>query len=176
MWKDIFSNTQREEEEEQEMLEDFKKPRASRINEDVPVLGGSETVNVNSFLDKGTEFEGKLAFEGAVRINGRFSGEIFSEGTLYVGDGGSVNAEIQVSTAIISGEVTGDVGASTKVELQRSARLRGNIRTKTLKIEEGAIFEGNCQMKQEEEPARKPARKEPLEVPVESPPKGLELS
>lgn len=176
MWKDIFSNSQTDEEEEQGMLEELKKPRGSRGEEDGPLRGGAEGVSVNSFLDKGTEFEGKLAFEGAVRINGRFSGEIFSEGTLYVGESGSVNAEIQVSTAIISGEVTGDVAASSKVELLRSARLRGNIRTRTLKIEEGALFEGNCQMKLEEEGARKPARREPVEKPVEAPQKGLELS
>ncbi|MFQ5457723.1 MAG: polymer-forming cytoskeletal protein [Myxococcota bacterium] len=158
------------------MSDDYSRSRSSRSEEDGPARVANDDTRVNSFLDKGTEFDGKLAFEGAVRINGRFSGEIFSEGTLYVGENGEVNAEVQVSTAIISGVVTGDVIATAKVELQRSARLRGNIRTQVLKIEEGALFEGNCQMHFEEAAAEKPApAAQPLPVP-ESTQEGLELA
>lgn len=158
------------------MSDDYSRPRSSRSEGDGPAPVASDDTRVNSFLDKGTEFDGKLAFEGAVRINGRFSGEIFSEGTLYVGENGEVNAEVQVSTAIISGVVTGDVIATAKVELQRSARLRGNIRTQVLKIEEGALFEGNCQMHFEEASANKPARDtQSLPLP-ESGQEGLELA
>ena len=128
------------------MREDFKRPRPLHTPEDSVEPGHNGPDKLNSFLDQGTEFEGKLAFEGAVRVNGKFSGEIFSEGTLYVGEGGRVNAEIQVDTVIISGDVTGDVAAKTKVELQRTGRLHGNIRTQILKIDEGALFEGSCQM------------------------------
>jgi len=182
MWKEIFSNTQDDiEEEEPGMPDDYNRSQGSRVDGDGPARVAGD-VSVNSFLDKGTEFDGKLAFEGAVRINGRFSGEAFSERTLYVGENGEVNAEIQVSTAIISGVVTGDVVASTKVELQRSARLRGNIRTRVLKIEEGALLEGNCQMRFEEEAVGKPAPiKQPAPLPEPAPEpeedqEGLELS
>jgi cytoskeletal protein CcmA (bactofilin family) len=176
MWKDIFSNPKNDDEEAESMLDDFKRPRAARVEEDGPSTAIGDSPPVNSFLDRGTEFDGKLAFEGAVRINGRFSGEIFSEGTLYIGEGGSVNAAIQVDTIIISGEVTGDVKAISKVELQSAGRLRGNIRTHVLKIEEGALFEGNCSMQPEEAPASK--AKPEVEAPPPEPHvhEGLELS
>ena len=177
MWKEMFSNSQTDiEEEEQGMADAYNRSEASRVDGDGPSKVATDTARVNSFLDKGTEFDGKLAFEGAVRINGRFSGEIFSEGTLYVGESGEVNAEVQVSTAIISGTVTGDVVATSKVELQRTARLRGNIKTQVLKIEEGALFEGNCQMKFEETTASKPAPIDTPALPPESDQEGLELT
>lgn len=177
MWKEMFSNSQPDtEEEEQGMADAYNRPEASRVEGDGPARVATDTARVNSFLDKGTEFDGKLAFEGAVRINGRFSGEIFSEGTLYVGESGEVNAEVQVSTAIISGMVTGDIVATDKVELQRSARLRGNIKTQVLKIEEGALFEGNCQMKLEKVPAHKTPRIEAPAPPPEPDQEGLELT
>ncbi len=158
------------------MADAYNRPEASRVDADGPARVATDTARVNSFLDKGTEFDGKLAFEGAVRINGRFSGEIYSEGTLYVGESGEVNAEVQVSTAIVSGAVTGDIVASDKVELQRSARLRGNIKTQVLKIEEGAIFEGNCQMQFEEVPARKPPQIDAPTPPPEPDQEGLGLT
>ncbi len=176
MWKDIFSNPKTDDEEAPGMLDDFKRPRAARVEEDGPAAPTGDSPAVNSFLDRGTEFEGKLAFEGAVRINGRFTGEIFSEGTLYIGEGGTVNAEIQVDTIIISGEVTGDVKAASKVELQSAGRLRGNIRTQVLKIEEGALFEGNCSMQPEEASATKAPRDDearPVETQAQG---GVELS
>jgi cytoskeletal protein CcmA (bactofilin family) len=175
MWKDMFANPKTNEEEEASMLEDFKRPRPIRPIEE----GGTQRPSdrVSSFLDQGTEFEGKLAFEGAVRVNGKFSGEIFSEGTLYIGENGVVHAEIQVDTVIISGEVTGNVTATSKVELQRSGRLRGNIRTQALKIDEGAIFEGNCQMRAEEQAAsRRPVASRSPASEAEAEQKGLELT
>lgn len=158
------------------MLDEYRRPRPVDDREDGPIASSRDTAHVNSFLDQGTEFDGKLAFEGAVRINGKFSGEIFSEGTLYVGETGAVNAEIQVDTVIISGEVNGDVVASSKVELHKSARLQGNIRSRVLKIEEGAHFEGNCQMNPTAAPDRKPAPVPEAEAPLEDEQKGLELS
>jgi len=62
---------------------------------------------INAFLGEDTEFEGKFSFTGAVRIDGKFSGEIFSNGTLIVGESAVIKAQIQVADMIISGEVRG---------------------------------------------------------------------
>ena len=105
---------------------------------------------INAFLGKDTEFEGKLSFTGAVRVDGRFSGEIFTEGTLIVGETAVVESDIQASHIIISGEVHGNIHAPGKVF--------GNIQAKTVTIDEGVVFEGNCRMqKQVEEPDKKVA-------------------
>ena len=100
----------------------------------------------NAILDKGSEFEGKLTFEGTVRIDGKFKGEIFSDASLVVGESGKVEADISVGSIIISGEVVGNIKAKNKVEIHSPGVVRGNINTPALIIEEGVTFEGQCSM------------------------------
>ncbi len=101
---------------------------------------------INGLLDRGCSFEGKLAFDGTVQINGDFRGEILSDGTLVVGSEAKVDARIQVDTIIIEGHVQGLIEAKQRVELRRGAELVANINTPALVIEEGAIFQGRSQM------------------------------
>ena len=101
---------------------------------------------INAFLGKDTEFEGKLSFTGAVRLDGKLSGEIFSSGTLIVGESAIIKSQIHVADMIISGEVHGDIFAEKKIEINVPGKLFGNIQTPKLVIEEGVIFEGSCKM------------------------------
>lgn len=100
----------------------------------------------NAILDRGSEFDGKLTFEGTVRIDGKFKGEIISEAKLVVGESGRIEANIAIESISISGHVTGDIKAKGKVEIHAPAIVRGNIEAASLVIEEGAIFEGSCSM------------------------------
>ena len=102
---------------------------------------------VNAFLGKDTEFEGKFSFSGAVRIDGKLSGEIISSGTLIVGESAVIKSQVHVADMIISGEVNGDIFAENKIEINVPGKLFGNIQTPKLVIEEGVVFEGNCKMK-----------------------------
>ncbi|NOZ01961.1 MAG: polymer-forming cytoskeletal protein [Deltaproteobacteria bacterium] len=128
------------------------------MNEGPQAMGSSE---INALLGRGSEFEGKLTFEGKVQIDGKFTGEISSEGTLIVGNGARVKAEISVDTVVIQGEVVGNIRAKGGVELQASARLRGNIHTAGLTVEKGAVFDGNCVMEGRESATRQPAQPSP---------------
>ena len=101
---------------------------------------------INTLLGRGSEFEGKLTFEGTVRIDGKLSGEIFSEDVLVVGEGAQVSAEIDVGVIIVEGSVTGNIKAKRACELHAPARVRGNIETPSLYVDKGVIFEGNCRM------------------------------
>jgi len=103
---------------------------------------------INALLGRGSEFEGKLTFTGTVRIDGKFSGEIFSKDILIIGDSAKVKANIESGTIIISGEVVGNLRALNKMEVLAPGRLYGNITTPVLMIEEGVIFQGNCQMEE----------------------------
>lgn len=107
---------------------------------------------LNGLLDRGCSFEGKLTFDGTVQINGDFKGEILSDGTLVIGSDAHVNARIQVNTLVIDGNVQGLVEAKGKIELRRGGKLIANIVTPSLAIEEGALFQGQCQMQDEERP------------------------
>ena len=101
---------------------------------------------ISGLLEKGCEFEGKLTFEGTVRINGKFSGEIFSDGTLVVGEGASIDGKVDVGNIIVHGEVKGTIKAHDRIEMHTPATVEGDITAQTLVIDEGVIFEGSCSM------------------------------
>ena len=101
---------------------------------------------VTTLLGKGSEFEGKLSFEGTVRVDGKLTGEIFTDDVLIVGEGAEVNAEVTVGAIIIQGTVRGNVTAKRSVEIHSPGRVKGNINTPSLFIEKGVFFDGHCQM------------------------------
>jgi cytoskeletal protein CcmA (bactofilin family) len=101
---------------------------------------------VSGFLGSQTEFTGKLAFSGVVHLDGSFVGEIISRGTLVVGSDSVVHAEIHSNVLKIAGEVRGDLTATERIELYPPAKVYGNIRTPSLVVEDGVIFEGTCSM------------------------------
>ena len=101
---------------------------------------------LNALLGVGTEFEGKLGFLGAVRIDGHFSGAITHGDMLIVGEEATVVAEIECGSVVVCGEVTGNIRARTSVELRQQAKVRGDIETPSLTIERGALFEGQIKM------------------------------
>lgn len=101
---------------------------------------------IKAFLGKGAEFTGKLIFSGAVRIDGDFSGEIFGEGTLVVGDGAHVEADINVASVIISGDVHGQIECKERIEIYPPGRVLGNVKAPRFIIKEGAVFEGTSRM------------------------------
>jgi cytoskeletal protein CcmA (bactofilin family) len=112
----------------------------------LPVQSERPQGEITTLLGRGSEFEGKLTFEGTVRIDGKLSGEIFSEDVLVVGEGAMVNAEIDVGVIIVEGSVTGNIRAKRAVELHAPARVKGNIETPSLYIDKGVMFEGFAKM------------------------------
>jgi cytoskeletal protein CcmA (bactofilin family) len=101
---------------------------------------------INAFLGAGTNYQGKLHFQGAVRIDGNFQGEVVSDGTLVVGQEAVVEGQVKVGQLVLSGNIQGEVEARNKVVLHKTANLQGNIRTPVLVVEEGAVLEGQLLM------------------------------
>jgi cytoskeletal protein CcmA (bactofilin family) len=104
---------------------------------------------LNGFIDRGSHIRGDLAFEETFRIDGRFEGKIRSGTELILGDTADVAAEIDVGRLSVNGMLKGSVRAAERVELLAGARVFGDIITPVLRIEEGAHFEGSCQMGEE---------------------------
>ncbi len=104
------------------------------------------TGDLNALLGRGSEFDGKLTFEGTVRIDGKFTGTIVTNDVLVVGEGAKINAEISCGTVIVHGEINGNVKAKNAVELHHPAKVRGNIEAPSLMVEKGVVFEGQCKM------------------------------
>ena len=102
---------------------------------------------ITALLGRGTHFEGKLAFQGRVRIDGSFRGEIRSDDTLVIGDGAEVEAEITVATVIIKGgTVSGNVRAARAIELYVPARVSGTLHAPEIFMDKGVQFSGSCIM------------------------------
>lgn len=110
--------------------------------------GGGE---INAFLGMGSDFSGKLTFDGTVRLDGKYSGEIFSNGILVIGETAKVQADIEVETLILSGELKGNISAKGRVEIHAPGKLYGNINSPVVVIDEGVTFEGNCSMKKKDD-------------------------
>ena len=113
-----------------------------------------ETVEINTLLGSGSHFNGKLTFAGTVRIDGEFTGEIFSDDILVVGEGGHVHAEVEIGSMVIEGTVEGNIRAKRSVEIHAPGLVRGNIVTPSLFIDRGVVFQGSCEMVDEQAAAR----------------------
>ncbi len=132
--------------------------------EDAPTSAPANN-DLNALLGKGSEFEGKLTFEGTVRIDGKFTGSVNTSDVLVVGEGAKLNAEVTCGTIIVHGEVNGNIRAKSAIELHHPAKVRGNIETPSLMIEKGVIFEGQARM----ENLEKPAPSKPAAIPAPAP-------
>lgn len=100
---------------------------------------------LTALLGRGTEYEGKLHFEGRVRIDGTFNGQIRGEGVLVMGEGSDVEAEIVVDTLIVKGgTLKGTVQARASIELYVPARVTGQLRAPEIFMDKGVQFSGEC--------------------------------
>lgn len=97
---------------------------------------------LSALLTQGSRFEGKLTFEGVVRISGEFKGEIFSRDTLIIDAGAMVNAQVEADTVIISGHFVGHILAHRRVLMHPPAQFKGTVQCPSLRIDEGVVFEG----------------------------------
>lgn len=141
---------------------------------DFPGVAGSRsgTGDAKYTLGEGSEFEGKLKFEGTARVDGKFTGEIHSSGNLIVGERAEVEGDIIVGSCVIIGKLKGNITASTKLELHAPAIVSGNITAPVLVIQEGVTFDGKCQtsggnVREESESSQVPkgGSKKPSSVP-----------
>ena len=101
---------------------------------------------ITTLLGRGASFEGKLTFEGTVRIDGKFKGEVFSDDVLVIGEGAIVEAEIDIGEVIIQGTLVGNVRAKRGIEVLAPGRVKGDLHTPSLMIEKGVLFEGRSLM------------------------------
>lgn len=103
---------------------------------------------MNSIIGQGCKVTGTIDVQdGTLRVDGEFDGTINCPGgTLVIGKGGHVKADVKVSNAVVGGTVLGNIDAKEKIELQAGSRLEGDIKTTRLVIDEGVFFEGACRM------------------------------
>ncbi len=119
----------------------------SDFNDEFPTIIGSDAT-----------FKGELSFDKGVRVEGKLEGQINSKGTLHIGEGATIHADINAANVKVEGECKGNVVVSEKLHLLATARMEGDLRTTRLEIADGAIFVGKVVVGQaaSESPARRP--------------------
>jgi cytoskeletal protein CcmA (bactofilin family) len=96
-----------------------------------------------SFIGEGIAVVGSLEFgNGEVRLDGRLEGKILGQGTLLVGEKGSLRGEADVGALVLYGRVDGVVVASDSIRIARGGRLCGRVHAVRLIVEEGGVFDG----------------------------------
>ena len=99
---------------------------------------------VNSIIGEGSEFKGEFKINGLLRVDGKFTGTIKTEGKVLIGQAGEAVTDIEARTVIIGGTVRGNIYAVERVILLTSGKVTGNIITPSIVMEEGSVFEGQC--------------------------------
>jgi len=110
---------------------------------------------MNTLVGHGTVIEGSLNISSSMRVDGKILGKITCSDSLLVGKTGVVEANVKVKNATIGGKVVGDIEADEVVILEGNSAVIGDVTTKKLIIEEGAIFNGTCHMSDETPPKAK---------------------
>ena len=108
-----------------------------------------DTTQIETIIGKDTSFQGTIEVKGTIRVDGKFEGQINSNGDIIIGENGEVKAQIQARNALIAGTLQGNISITEKLELLSTGKLYGDIDAAVLSIGEGAIFRGACTMKGE---------------------------
>ncbi|MDP8267745.1 MAG: polymer-forming cytoskeletal protein [Candidatus Tenebribacter davisii] len=109
-------------------------------------MNKNRKVELSTIIGKGSKVKGSLYVQGGIRIDGEIEGTVESDGFVTIGSSGIAKADIKADECLISGTVEGNVVCKDAVELDRSARMTGDIVAKILKIHTGAVFNGNSSM------------------------------
>jgi cytoskeletal protein CcmA (bactofilin family) len=121
----------------------------------------AKSSDLSAYIDEASQIEGKYTFSGTVMLNGKLTGEIWSDDTLIVGEKGVVHASVRAGIVLVSGEIRGNVVATERVELRGVAKVYGDVEAPVVVVEEGVLFEGHCRMtkgRAAEAPATVPQR------------------
>ncbi len=127
---------------------------------------------MNTLIGHGTVVEGTLNVSSSMRVDGKIVGQVTCSDSLLVGKTGVLEASVKVKNATIGGRIEGDIVASEVVILEGNSTVLGDVTTKKLIIEEGAVFNGTCHMSGDASKSVKPVVRR--EEPAASP--GLPLS
>jgi cytoskeletal protein CcmA (bactofilin family) len=101
--------------------------------------------SMNTIIGENSKLEGQFDIGGSIKIEGSVKGRLHASERLVVGEGGSVTGNVTVRDAIIGGEFVGEIIAESRIELESTAKVRADIKTVHLVIQEGAVFRGNIE-------------------------------
>jgi len=106
-------------------------------------IGSNES---DTIIGASVKVDGNFKSDGNVVVEGTVQGSIKTKSNLTVGSSARIKAEVEVNNLYLSGEIKGNVKVVEKAELKSNAKILGNLETKLLTVEEGAVINGKCTM------------------------------
>jgi cytoskeletal protein CcmA (bactofilin family) len=106
----------------------------------------NDELPIKAYLGSDALFKGTLIFEGTVRIDGQFEGQVDTNDTLVIGETGNLKADVKVGILVCKGQLTGAVVASKKIEMHPASKIKGDIQTPALSMGLGAVVDGHLNM------------------------------
>jgi cytoskeletal protein CcmA (bactofilin family) len=97
-------------------------------------------------IGEGLSIEGDLTSDEEVVVHGSVRGKLTTTDAVSIGATGVVQADVSGSSISVGGQVTGDVTASERIDLQAGGRLVGDVKAARFTIADGASFKGNVDM------------------------------
>ncbi len=112
-------------------------------------FGDARTMGrVDTILGPEASLRGSYNSKHSIRVDGEIYGNVTSEDGIIVGEKGMIRGNLTARSVVVGGKVKGNINASQRIELQSTAHIEGDLATPVLLVEEGAQFEGNCQMEE----------------------------
>lgn len=118
----------------------LKKPKMFEV-EPTAEPGGWDTI-----LGGGCRIQGDVTVRGSVRVLGEIEGSLAATGEVEIELGARIHGHVRAERARVAGRVEGDVKVRDDLELRQGAHLRGDVHARSFRIQDGAIFQGNCHM------------------------------
>lgn len=110
------------------------------------MLRNNKDNKINSIIGPEVEVDGDVKVVGSILIYGKVNGNVTASGTIRTAKNSHIQGNIQSQDSFISGKIDGDVKVEGKTTLEKNCVLNGNLITSIVVIEEGAKFEGICNM------------------------------
>ena len=103
---------------------------------------------LSTMIGKATVVEGDMRVKNSLRIDGKVHGNVETTDTVIIGKEGEVEGMVKAKHVLLAGRVTGNVTASGKMFLESTATIHGDVKASQLVVDEGAVFDGKCSMKE----------------------------
>jgi cytoskeletal protein CcmA (bactofilin family) len=114
-----------------------------------PNAGPTPPERCTNIIASGARWKGSLKVDDSVRVDGHFSGEIDTKGTVHVAEGAEMDAKVHAAFVVVAGNFKGEIRADQRTELMPRGKVTGEIVTKVLSVHEGATLDGSVQMTSE---------------------------
>ncbi len=104
------------------------------------------TNETETIIGSSVRVEGNFKSEGNISIDGIVQGSLKTNNDLKIGPSAKIKAEVEANNLFLAGEIKGNIKVKEKTQLKNTAKILGNLETKILSVEEGAIINGKCLM------------------------------